>query len=178
MAGALAAAAPPATSDEVARWIEGVAVDAITERTERVREAEGFVPIAGGRDATRRRSLRRTLIVPLTLAAAIAAALSVRASRPPNAASDSTGGEASGGTVSAQAPTDVASAPLPTAPEPSVAPPLDIATQIEIASPVKPAATHATGGHPPGRATRGAQCDPPYTIDANGMKHYKVACLP
>jgi serine/threonine-protein kinase len=172
MANALAAAAPPATNDEVAQWLEGVAVDALTERTERVREAEAFVPIAGSSGVSRRRSLRRMLLVPVTLAVAIAAMVSVRAMRSSNVASGSTGG-----VVSAQAPTDVAPAPLPTGPEPSAAPPLDIAPQIEIAAPAKPAAAHA-GGHPPGRATRGAQCDPPYTIDANGMKHYKVACLP
>lgn len=74
--------------------------------------------------------------------------------------------------VSASAPSDGA-APLP------AAPPLPSPMTEASATPRKTRATKASGRHPskrPAPAAHAPGCDPPFTIDANGIKRFKRWC--
>ncbi|MBV9948214.1 MAG: serine/threonine protein kinase [Myxococcales bacterium] len=63
--------------------------------------------------------------------------------------------------------------PLPAPPAASSAP----LVERKVALPVRAARAAAPpAAHPPSR-TRVADCEPPYTIDESGHKHYKAACL-
>jgi serine/threonine-protein kinase len=44
------------------------------------------------------------------------------------------------------------------------------------AAPVAPARATATPGPRPARRRPSASCDPPFTVDANGYRHYKLEC--
>jgi serine/threonine-protein kinase len=157
MAVALAEAAPPAPSDQVAAWLERVASEDIGARDGLVREAEAFVPEAVPNVAAKSRVRWLSLVAAVGLGVAGAAFAVTRVHR---------------------APSEVTAAPpAPPPPEDTVAvvaPPstLSIDQPIELSAPAP-----ALRKHTPVRAKR-RDCDPPYTIDRDGMKHYKVACLP
>jgi serine/threonine-protein kinase len=71
-------------------------------------------------------------------------------------------------------------APLPPTPEPPVVttPPAPLDPPATATSAVaKTGARRPAGGHkPPGKAPA-SDCDPPWTIDADGVKIYKKPCL-
>ena len=166
MAVALAEAVPPAPSDQVAAWLERVSSDDIEVRNGGVREAEAFVPEeAPLASATRSTSRLRwlALLAAAGLGVVSVVFVSTRAHRAP-----SEGAAAAPGVVSAE--------PAPPADSVAVgAPPstLSIDQPIELSAPAP-----ALRKHVPLHAKRRVDCDPPYTIDRDGMKHYKVSCLP
>jgi len=162
MAVALAEAALPAPSDQVAAWLERVASEDIEARDEGVREAEAFVPEAVPSRA-RSRVLWLSLIAAVGLGVVGVAFALTRAHRAPSEAA-------------AAAPPSMLDPSPPPADSVAVgAPPstLSIDQPIELSAPAPALRKHA-----PVHAKRRADCDPPYTIDRDGMKHYKVACLP
>jgi serine/threonine-protein kinase len=191
MAEALAAAVTPATREEVAAWIQHTASDLLDARAQLVRVAEAtedpgpteatpadatangtaVLTPADGPSAPRAR--RRRAAIAAAVVVACAAAAFVRLAYAP-------------------APGPVAGAPAPSGAPAASAPELDSASSATVAPPVAPTTlvldpVVVPTGKP---RTRGAQhpvaqspgaraaCDPPYSIDADGMKHYKASCLP
>jgi serine/threonine-protein kinase len=69
-------------------------------------------------------------------------------------------------------------APAPPSPEPSAGPAPIPVTDLPIATetPTAPPTTHRRI-YRPGPAAAAPDCDPPFSIDAVGHKHYKPACL-
>jgi serine/threonine-protein kinase len=176
MAAALADAVPPASNEEVTGWLDRAAGDAIEARTEQLREAEGFTADES-RDAVGRRVRRPLAIAALALVPVgtiLVLAFAFAARHAPETA-----------TTSAEGPSAPAVASLPTtvasAPEDESAPPEPTGTTLVLAPVEVPASpqpgTHTPAHREPARATRVAKCDPPYSVDANGLKHYKAACL-
>ena len=178
MAAALTAAVAPATNDEVAAWLERVAGDAIEARNEQLREAEGSVdevePPAGAAVGKGARGTRRPLVIAGAALVAIAGALAVAAAVSHSRASTGAPASASSSVTAASA-TSPAASPPPAesraAPEPGAA--TSVVKPVGIPS-TQPSAPRAV---PASRVTRGPNCDPPFVIDAKGVKHYKMACL-
>ncbi|MEO7590615.1 MAG: hypothetical protein ABI134_05350, partial [Byssovorax sp.] len=89
---------------------------------------------------------------------------------------------ASASSLSAAAPLPVVAAPAPSA-TPAPAPPMDsLAASAEAPAPVATASSKASSKPAQGptiaaKKPRGSGCEPPYTIDAAGHKHYKVECF-
>jgi serine/threonine protein kinase len=84
--------------------------------------------------------------------------------------------------ASAPAPSPPPSATATATAEPSAAPEAAPPAESASASAAPPVATHATPRPQPHVATpppkpKHNDCDPPFTIDANGRKHYKADCL-
>ncbi len=68
---------------------------------------------------------------------------------------------------------DASATPSPTASESASA-----ASSSPIAATTAPRhASHAAAAHPGAAKAKRGDCDPPYTLDASGRKHYKVDCL-
>jgi serine/threonine-protein kinase len=201
MAIALAVAIPPAPAEEVALWLERMAGDVLDERTEMVRQVESFRPEAAptlddgeiaaspvtapsagappvvdatGRDRcvdqsvasalARMRARRRSRLARGVVAAAAAAGIVAAATRLP-----ATLGE--GPRQPRPRPEAVALAAAAPGSEPRV----EHAGQ-ERPEPAAKARSRAGASVRPPRAKPG--CDPPYSIDADGLKHYKASCLP
>jgi hypothetical protein len=192
MAIAVGATGPTASPVEIARWVAAHAADDLELADERVRLFEQSPPdsVTGGplvreltESNTRPRRTRR--FVSGTMAAATVlsvAALGVVAA----VVFAGRGGRADAGGIAPAAPRVVAvdtapsaapSAPVasaPAAPPPSapvVAPP---ATSPSAASAPPPAArTRPVRG----RGAAKHACDPPYTVDSSGFKHYDPSCF-
>jgi eukaryotic-like serine/threonine-protein kinase len=79
--------------------------------------------------------------------------------------------------LSATAAQQPSAAPLPALPAATLAPSATAAPALAV----KPAATTTTAAPAKpgaaGKKPRGAGCEPPYTIDSAGHKHYKVECF-
>jgi serine/threonine-protein kinase len=169
MAEALAAAVTPATKEEVATWLRRVASDTLDARTEKMREVEAFGSESATKKETRRPprriALAAWLVAPPVAAVAVFIATHHRGDRPSTTTANA---PIVSSTSGSSAPTDD-----PAAPPDSVAMPLATAP-LEASSAVQP---HARSPHHPPRATRAVNCNPPYIIDANGIVHYKDACV-
>jgi serine/threonine-protein kinase len=202
MAAALAGAVRPASPEAVARWIARVAGDALAARDELVHETESFVghepslsdsdwdeasdpahgeiavtlspvdPEAPTELALRppppRPRGRRAAIASSVVALAVGAGLVAVLGRAPPP-------ERSGRTIVETVAT-VAVLEPPRAIDPGDAPPATIAAASpggkRAARPAHPA-TRAASRVPSATSS----CVPPFTIDADGIKHYKPACL-
>jgi serine/threonine-protein kinase len=169
MAEALAAAVTPATKEEVAAWLRRVAGDTLDARTTQMREVESF----GTESVTRGRRAGRVprrialaaawLVIPPIAAVAIAIAVHHSREKPASSADLPNAAEVAASPSDSSVPTDPASPPDSVAAAPAEAP---------SAVQPRPRSPH----HPP-RATRAINCNPPYVIDANGIVHYKDACV-
>src|SRR5207237_137961 len=76
------------------------------------------------------------------------------------------------------APSQPSLAPIVRTQEPTSAKPKPVATAIAKPAAVAPVVTHEAA--PPPAATQAdpkANCRPPYVIDAEGHRHYKVECI-
>jgi len=207
MALALRDGRPPSAAAEVARWLAGICIDDLEISEERVRlleQAPASSPLSGARAADRSGSgslaasmevesaaaqttfrplsRRGRAWVPMTMAA-LAVAGSIAAlvfSKHP--------ASATGPALPVPVETAAALTPDPAAPRatPPPAPPAATppppalpsaaapATAAGSPSPSTPPASRAAASHP--RRTK-AKCDPPYTVDANGFKHYDRGCF-
>jgi hypothetical protein len=139
-----------------------------------MREVESF----GGESATKeglaRRAPRRivlaaALVVPPVAAVAIVIAVHRLGDKPATSAASApvatevaSAASGSGAPTEDQTPTPDSVA-MPLAPAPA-----------ETSSATQP---HARSPHHPPRATRALNCNPPYVVDANGIVHYKDACV-
>jgi serine/threonine-protein kinase len=164
MAIALEDAVPPPRAHEIGAWVEEVAGEPLRARAERVAEVERGTGILSARP--KERSSRRA---PLLIAGAVGAALAagvVLIARARIAADAST-------RAAPPPPPSVATSEGP-APEP---PPTGVSPMVDA-----PPTARAPQAHPPPThvrtAPRGtASCDPPFTIDATGVKIPKRECL-
>ena len=192
MATALRGACSPASAAQVARWLHDVVGDDLEISDERVRlvelagaessqdmpsphvipeRREGGVtptavePTAGGVWAWRIVKVAGAALV----AAAAAVALRSAWHAPGPAAGTPSPPPSLAETTLPAASTGAPASPAPAAPSPSPAP--------SVSSPSPPAAAaRAPAAHtsrPPSRA----HCDPPYTVDASGRKHYDPSCF-
>jgi len=172
MAVALAEAAPAAPSDQVAAWLERVASDDLEARSDGVREVEAFVPQAGAPIAgTARPRARIRWLSPIAAVGLVVVSGVFAVTRAHRASSESVAAPPaamSAGSLPGPSPPPVDSVAVGAPP-----PTLSIDQPIELSAPAP-----ALRKHPALHAKRRADCDPPYTIDRDGMKHYKVACLP
>jgi len=191
MALALEACIPPATASEVSAWVERVASATLLRRAEDLAaiESDAFTNPHATLDSTGRASqpvekseptaARRKrgpllLVVAAIVAVGLAGAVAILLlTRPPVShvsvapqPTQSAPAPAASPTATPDAPTAVSSAPPPVAaaePPPSAEAPHS-ATGTKR---VKPAA----------RPRPAPGCDPPYTWDDDGRKHYKPECL-
>jgi serine/threonine-protein kinase len=172
MAVALMAAVPPATNDEVAAWLERIAGDAIEARSEQLREAEGSHGEPAS-EATPRRAWRPFVLAAAALLA-MGAGLSIAIAMRHSADEARPTADVPSATATAS-PTTSSSVPIDDVPPPSPAPSVTGGVEpVEVAPSAQPASRPVT---PAARATRGLDCNPPFAIDAKGIKHYKMACL-
>jgi serine/threonine-protein kinase len=158
MIAALLAAAPRADASEIAQWVERLAGDDLELRAEAVRRVES-ADIPPAAVAAKRRALG-----PWIAIGGFASILGI----------------ATIGVVRAARSTPVApAAPTSSAPASALPPPIPTAAPTPAPPPMPtttpPPSTNASA--PPPRHRRSA-CDPPYSIDSAGRKHYKPGCLP
>lgn len=171
MAEALEAVGVASTA-EVAAWVSSLAKDVLAQRGASLDALERMTPapalvVPPAVPLTRARSTPRAALVAAGLVLVVAGAVGVRALlRPPQSP------PALPVVVQPPKPEPVAPVPAPTAPEPTPAVPEPAA----VAKPPKPAPVAAPRRDeaPKPAADR---CNPPFTIDANGVKQFKVECL-
>jgi serine/threonine-protein kinase len=194
MAAALRAVCTPATAPHVARWVRDVVGDDLEISDERVRlvelaacESSQDMPpphVISERvletektvlDAPRPRGAwaRRTAMIGGTLLVAAAAAVAVRSAW--------RGSTSAASTVPAPAPNATAETTLSPAavPAPGDVPATAPPPQRGSASSSVPSGAPAARAPAP-RAVRPSsksRCDPPYTVDASGRKHYDPSCF-
>jgi eukaryotic-like serine/threonine-protein kinase len=175
MAEALAAAVTPASKEEVADWLRRVVGDTLDARTALMREVESLGRESGMKKRGARRAPRRIaltaawLVVPPLAAVAIVVAVHRSGDRPATSAAN------------APVAPELASAPSRSgAPTEDQAPPPDSVAMPLAPAPVETSSAtqpRARSPHHPPRATRALNCNPPYIVDANGIVHYKDACV-
>ena len=186
MATAIEKCVALATSTEVGEWVDAMAGPTLERRAETLRamemSAEGAAPAPAVASPGPRVSRAARTIPFLVGAAALTIALGAAA------VLARTKGEAAGGdrtkTGEAQ---DASSTPLATATVASVSPSPE-APAIVVQSSAGPRPTGGLPGRlrPPApraeprgtgaRAVRAASCNPPYTLDADGVRRYKPEC--
>jgi serine/threonine-protein kinase len=192
MALALEACAPPATASEVSAWVEQVASSTLWRRAKDVtaieagnltdsqttlestpRSSSGPAKKSASRVAPRGGGRWRTVAVGVAgvgfAVVAVASVLDartsvVRAARAPEASS--------------LQPVLVPSAPVSAVSTASTedSPALASAMPVSVVAPPRTTAG-AKHAKPAGRPTPARGCDPPYTWDDEGRKHYKSECL-
>ena len=122
------------------------------------------------------RSPRRTLAVaaivavPLLVAGALFFSRAAPAPVPVASASPSPASSASSAPPATPAPSATVAAVASSSPPPNVT----AAPSASVSAPPPPAAHQA---HAPAAKARPSGCDPPYTTDAQGHRHYKMECL-
>jgi serine/threonine-protein kinase len=207
MMRAVTSAVPPASASEVSDWVESLASDTLAERMTALARIEraGTAAVAIGslsapsddvataprapgdpprKDApdvfAAKARMRRIVLVGLLAGAGVAGALVWRFGS----------GRPGRGDVSA-APLDPRSVALPVdvAGVPSIPPATSEAAPTDAIDVVSPAASAAhpaisSDAHPhrpippaSARPPNRAGCDPPYTTDPDGTRHYKLRCL-
>ena len=200
MAFELASACPPASAEDVARFVEYMAGDELAARTEMVRAVESYEwPDTDGSlsirrvrldpEARSRRVRGRILAVAfaLTCLCLLASAIvSARAYVDPHANEDpfpyptadphpeSSATSAPSPTHATARLTDFPTAPV-TLPEPVLE--LDEQAARRAGARPKPGARQASEAPPAARRPATTACEPPYTMDERGKKHYKPECL-
>jgi serine/threonine-protein kinase len=195
MARALVRAARRASASEVGDWVEELAGPTLQERARlmatidrsEATDRPGAPPAGGSAMATkphlpaapaRVRLVRRAAVaaaaVGLLVGGAVAlgrgpAALTASRGPPPPVLSKTQTMEASSLATQASAPAaePAESSPTVAASLPAVAVPSQPRRPILQPAPVKRPAPHSAAG----------ACDPPYTTDADGTRHYKLQCL-
>jgi serine/threonine-protein kinase len=175
MASALRAHHAAASSVEVAKWLATTAAaDDLEISEERVRMLERTPAVTAFSapqpplaPTTRRRNV---FAIPLWLMGAVVAAFLVffGVRRLEGARAVAAPASPSISAAVADAPSAAPSASTPLTLAATIAPPS--ATVVTSAPTMKPA------GKAPRHAAK-SQCDPPYTVDSNGFKHYNRACF-
>jgi serine/threonine-protein kinase len=150
----------------VGEWLESVAAEALGERARKVAEIESTASVPPPSAAAsssprwaRVAALAGGTAIVLALGAFAATRLATRAPAPPPAASSVAPNAESASAADTEVAADPGAADTPTPSAPSAGP------------------------HPPGAPRRAgprprpaAQCKPPYTVDANGARHWKSGC--
>lgn len=169
-----------ASAAEVAGWVKDLAADTLAQRTaaleglEKLPAPDALAPPAPARPAP---APVRPPPSPALLAGAVALVLLLAAA--------AWGLTAVLQRTLAEVPSTPTTQPAPVTPPPPLAAPTPVAptpTPVVVEpAPVKPATKPlVTAKKPepkPEPAKPGASCDPPFTIDASGVKHYKLECL-
>jgi hypothetical protein len=199
MVRALREAVRPASASEVSDWVESIAGETLARRAATLAAidrddsiAETLAPATTARPGPVGLGppARRGRAGLLTMAIAALGVVGIFLARSPSApgADDRRWPSASVAATVAVGPAS-ASAPAP-APAPASAPaPAPAPAPASASAPASAVAPSIRGGAappPPKAATRprplspppdGAACDPPYTTDADGTRHYKLKCL-
>jgi serine/threonine protein kinase len=171
--------APLASSEEVARWVSETAPDELAKLRAAVsvleRDATVIDLVVGGGRREHVSVVPRRDAWPgrhrvLLLAAAIPiAALLVFALMRERDQGGPSGAEPLGASASRTSPRADVTSELG---------PVDVAPSAMSSANATAVAPHAAGGRPGTRVrTRGKACEPPWTVDEKGIKHYKDECL-
>jgi serine/threonine-protein kinase len=197
MAAALEAAITPASTSDVGAWIQRTAEDLLDERVQLVREAERHDGLLESSDSAaddrtadgtgsvivakvHRPTARRTVVgfaiaAVLVLACAGVAFVRLHASRRPAASAAFASAPAASASADTTSPSILVLDPV-VVPVAAASSSPDPGSSTGAAKPKARAAPHpGVSIHSP--SARSA-CDPPYSIDSDGMKHYKTSCLP
>jgi serine/threonine-protein kinase len=168
MADALEAAIPPAPSPAVGAWVRAGAGELLAERARAIDALEHGAAAAVEEPRAPGRSRRR--VVVLVAAGATTAGILALA-----------GWRARGAPASTAAPeaSSVATAPPPSPPATAAASaaPLGLSDPATSAHARAPAARTAPPLSTVRPGTARAGCNPPYVVDAEGHKHFKIGCL-
>jgi serine/threonine-protein kinase len=207
MAAALEATLTPASTSDVAAWIQRTAEDLLDERAQLVREAErdDGVPEsfdAAADDATADGTGTGTAIVAkvdrpnarrMRIGSAIAAILALAcagvafvrlhsAGSQPSRRAATESAAAASATPAATSPPTGTLGPSTLVLDPVVVPVAAAAATSEPTPSPSAARPRPRGVPRPAVSTHSpsarSACDPPYSIDSDGMKHYKTSCLP
>jgi serine/threonine-protein kinase len=162
MAAALERAVAPASSQQVAEWLEDLCGSAMTERLEVVRALEREP--AETRQPRRRYALLAAILAIPALGVISAGARSRHAPEPEPATRASAGPPATGVVTVAAPPVTVA----PIMSSAIVSMPVTTSTSTNASSP-KRARPVASG--------KKRECDPPYRVNADGITVFKEECL-
>ena len=193
MAAAIEDGVPLARASEVAEWVASAGERELAARAEIVADmerrgavastrtppldrSEGIPPMIGEASSPPPSRRRAAWIVATSAAVLLLGAGGLVAMKKGNA------GPAAQETVVAGTP---ALGALPLEPPVAATEPAPTATQpLAASAPVLPKPAPGARGNPAGRASapkpraaKSMACDPPYTIDEQGHKHYKVDCL-
>jgi serine/threonine-protein kinase len=165
----LGAESVPPTSPDVSR--ESISISFAPTRAEARSSTRSALP------RTRRGTLRRVVAGAVAVACAlllVAIGAALRSTPEPKAAAAVTA------RVAAPPPIETATTPSREAPVLASAPTEEPTVPAAPADPrPPPVATPKVVAAPPSRAVRrrpSASCDPPFTVDANGYRHYKLEC--
>ena len=170
MAAALEAAMPVATQAKVGEWVEHTARAALHRRAQILADIERATTVAAPPDLsepasmatpiTRARRRRRAMgwIIAFVVVGVVIAIAAVMRRRIPKASS----------TVSATPNTTIV---------PSIASAPPTTQNVPTATAPSAARTNAAPSHHTQPAPKTNPCDPPYTVGADGIRHYKLGCL-
>lgn len=171
MAEALEAASPPASATKVGAWVRATAGDGLREREERLRSIEGAEVTSRG---FRSWFSQRAVLDGIALAVPVMIAFELHTSGhdpSPFAGAPET---------AKHAPAAPSKAPEPL---PAVMPvaergldPVEDETKAPIKIAGQSAVSHAPAARPASR-TVASDCDPPYTVNDDGIRIYKRRCL-
>jgi serine/threonine-protein kinase len=195
MATALELATRAASTAEVAAWVARTADDLLDTRSQLVRQAESTDEVTGSLDAPRsdatadgtavvtrvdRPAFGRKRMWPAIAALAVLAGAGFAFVR--LHASARPAPSAAAAAVAASVPAEPPTAPSTLVLDPVVVPIASTSPIVDPSSIPSAARPKAHGAPRPAAqahspAARSA-CDPPFSIDADGMKHYKASCLP
>ncbi len=196
MASALQRLLPPATTQEVATWVRSLCAEELAQREALMARIEAGIRLspsvaaavvedATGRagalehDATgvRPRARRPTLLSLGALFGGLALAVAAWTLRPADFVRAPAGESHSAATSSGTTPVGATATTI-------LAPPAETLPPVDPLPPLAPVASARRGS---AKATRPAarqpsakakpSCDPPFTLDSKGHKHFKVECL-
>jgi serine/threonine-protein kinase len=173
----LESAAPAATAEEVARWLASTAPDELASLRSAVsvleREATAVnlvasaAPPKGVAEAPARGAWTRGRMLLLLCVVPICAGLVFAMTR------DRPAGEREGAAPVERTIASASSAPpSPAAPSPAESAAVTPSATTTVATPRTPAVRAGTRAH-----GRTKACEPPWTLDEKGIKHYKDECL-
>lgn len=170
-----------ASASEVAEWVQDMAADTLAQRRASLDALDQLPPpdaLASTPPAATPAPVARRSAAPLVVGGlGLVAVLAVAAwalTRPPAVIAESAPPPPVKTPVTAPVVTPPVATPTTTPPPEVTPPPVEPAP---VKPPVKPVATAKKPPEPAKPEATKPTCDPPFTIDASGVKHYKLECL-
>jgi serine/threonine-protein kinase len=183
MALALESAVPRATQAQIGAWVAHLAgprLDARAARVAEIRNAaldDALAPVAAtqARPSPQRRGIAALVVIVSLLAASAFALTLVRGAKrlPPAAGVAPESAPAASG--SASAPVERATEPSSAPPSASASTPHDVAATTRVSAPTRGRPSRASSA--PAPSTAKPDCNPPYRVDASGIRIMKRECM-